>query len=179
MNIDSIKNGYVIDHIKAGQAMKIYEYLKLGDLDCSVAIIKNAKSNKMGKKDIIKIDEKINIDFNVIGYIDHNITIKIIENNKKIKKFHPDLEEEGNCMPNKIKLVLDGMNGTFARLVYVLAVSYDVAWVDEDNDILNDNLKENVVPENVFKELNTVYMQLTGQELQKENVKLKEWHLWG
>ena len=52
MNIDSIKNGYVIDHIKAGQAMKIYEYLKLGDLDCSVAIIKNAKSNKMGKKDI-------------------------------------------------------------------------------------------------------------------------------
>ena len=82
-------------------------------------------------------------------------------------------------MPNKIKLVLDGMNGTFARLVYVLAVSYDVAWVDEDNDILNDNLKENVVPENVFKELNTVYMQLTGQELQKENVKLKEWHIWG
>lgn len=94
MNIDSIKNGYVIDHIKAGQAMKIYEYLKLGDLDCSVAIIKNAKSNKMGKKDIIKIDEKINIDFNVLGYIDHNITINIIENNKKIKKFHPDLEEE-------------------------------------------------------------------------------------
>ena len=90
----SIKNGYVIDHIKAGQAMKIYEYLKLGDLDCSVAIIKNAKSNKMGKKDIIKIDEKINIDFNVLGYIDHNITINIIENNKKIKKFHPDLEEE-------------------------------------------------------------------------------------
>ena len=85
MNIDSIKNGYVIDHIKAGQAMKIYEYLKLGDLDCSVAIIKNAKSNKMGKKDIIKIDEKINIDFNVLGYIDHNITINIIENNKKIK----------------------------------------------------------------------------------------------
>ena len=54
-----------------------------------------------------------------------------------------------------------------------------VTWVDEDNDILNDNLKENVVPENVFKELNTVYMQLTGQELQKENVKLKEWHIWG
>lgn len=76
-------------------------------------------------------------------------------------------------------ILIFSMNGTFARLVYVLAVSYDVAWVDEDNDILNDNLKENVVPENVFKELNTVYMQLTGQELQKENVKLKEWHLWG
>lgn len=113
------------------------------------------------------IDLKTNLDCNDFDFYDEFI-------NK-----HPDLEERGNCMPNKIKLVLDGMNGTFARLVYVLAVSYDVAWVDEDNDILNDNLKENVVPENVFKELNTVYRQLTGQELQKENVKLKEWHLWG
>lgn len=64
-------------------------------------------------------------------------------------------------------------------MVYVLSVSYDVAWVDEDNDILNDTLKENVVPENIFKELNTIYTQLTGQELQKEKVKLKEWHIWG
>lgn len=71
------------------------------------------------------------------------------------------------------------MNGTFARLVYVLSVSYDVAWVDEDNDVLNDTLKENIVPENIYKELNTIYMQLTGQELQKEKVKLKEWHIWG
>lgn len=85
---------------------------------------------------------------------------------------HPDLDHE-------IKLVLDGMNGTFARLVYVLSVSYDVAWVDEDNDVLNDTLKENIVPENIYKELNTIYMQLTGQELQKEKVKLKEWHIWG
>lgn len=92
---------------------------------------------------------------------------------------HPDLDQGENCMPNKIKLVLDGMNGSFARLVYVLSVSYDVAWVDKDNDILNDILKENVVSENVFNELNTVYMQLTGQELQREKVKLKEWHLWG
>lgn len=71
------------------------------------------------------------------------------------------------------------MNGLFARLVYVLSVSYDVAWVDEDNDILNDTLKENIVPENIFKELNTIYTQLTGQELQKEKVKLKERHIWG
>lgn len=82
-------------------------------------------------------------------------------------------------MPNKIKLVVDGMNGSFARLIYVLSASYDVAWVDEDNAILNDTLKENIVPENIYKELNTVYRQLTGQELQKENVKLKEWHIWG
>lgn len=94
MNIDSIKNGYVIDHIKAGQAMEIYDYLKLGDLECSVAIIKNAKSLKMEKKDIIKIDEKIDIDMNILGYLDPNITINIIENNVKVKKFKPDLPEK-------------------------------------------------------------------------------------
>ena len=94
MNIASIKNGYVIDHISAGQAMKIYEYLKLGDLDCQVAIIKNARSTKMGKKDIIKIDQKVKIDFDILGYIDPNITINVIENDKKIKKFHPELKDE-------------------------------------------------------------------------------------
>lgn len=94
MNIDSIKNGYVIDHIKAGQAMNIYEYLKLGDLDCQVAIIKNARSTKFGKKDIIKIDKKANLDFDVLGYIDPNITINVIENDIKVKKFHPELKEE-------------------------------------------------------------------------------------
>ena len=94
MNIDSIKNGYVIDHIKAGQAMEIYDYLNLGDLDCSVAIIKNAKSKKMGKKDIIKIDENIQIDVDILGYLDPNITINVIKDDKKIKKFHPDLPEK-------------------------------------------------------------------------------------
>lgn len=93
MNIDTIKNGYVIDHIKAGQAMEIYDYLKLGDLDCSVAIIKNARSKKMGKKDIIKIDKNIDIDINVLGYIDHNITINVIKDDKKVKKFNPELPE--------------------------------------------------------------------------------------
>ena len=94
MNIDSIKNGYVIDHISAGQAMKIYEYLKLGELDCQVAIIKNARSTKMGKKDIIKIDKKVKIDFDILGYIDPNITINIIENDEKVKKYHPELKME-------------------------------------------------------------------------------------
>ncbi len=94
MNIDSIKNGYVIDHISAGQAMKIYEYLKLGELDCQVAIIKNARSTKMGKKDIIKIDKMVKIDFDVLGYIDPNITINVIQNDKKVKKFHPELKTE-------------------------------------------------------------------------------------
>ena len=94
MNIDSIKNGYVIDHIRAGQGMKIYEYLKLGELDCQVAIIKNARSTKMGKKDIIKIDQKVDLDFGILGYIDPKITINVIENDVKIKKFHPELKEE-------------------------------------------------------------------------------------
>ncbi len=94
MNIDSIKNGYVIDHISAGHGMKIYEYLQLEKLDCSVAMIMNARSTKMGKKDIIKIDQKVKIDFDVLGYIDPNITINVIENDKKVKKFHPELKEE-------------------------------------------------------------------------------------
>ena len=94
MNIDSIKNGYVIDHIQPGKALEIYDYLKLGDLDCSVALIRNAKSNKMGKKDIIKIDQKLDLDMNVLGYIDSNITINVIQNDKKINKFHPELPKK-------------------------------------------------------------------------------------
>lgn len=94
MNIDSIKNGYVIDHIRAGNAMKIYEYLKLGELNCQVAIIKNAKSNAMGKKDIIKIDKKIDIDLDSLGFLEPNATINIIENDKIIKKVKPTLAEE-------------------------------------------------------------------------------------
>ena len=81
MNIDSIQNGYVLDHIKAGACMDVYKYLKLDQLDCSVAIIKNARSNKMGRKDIIKIAGNLeNLDLDVLGYIDHNITVNIIKN---------------------------------------------------------------------------------------------------
>ena len=94
MNIDSIKDGYVIDHIQPGKALEIYDYLGLGELDCSIAIIRNAKSNKMGKKDIIKIDRKLDLDMNVLGYIDSNITINIIENDRRVKKFHPELPEK-------------------------------------------------------------------------------------
>jgi len=93
MNIDSIKNGIVIDHIKAGQGMKIYDFLDLGKLDCSVAIIKNAASSKMGKKDIIKIDSDLSVDLNALGYIDPSITINVIKNGVRIKKYHPELPE--------------------------------------------------------------------------------------
>lgn len=94
MNIDSIENGYVIDHIKAGDGMKIYDYLKLGDLDCQVALIKNARSKKLEKKDIIKIDRKIYLNFGILAYIDSNITVNVIENGERINKFHPELEGE-------------------------------------------------------------------------------------
>ena len=86
LNIGGLNQGIVIDHIQAGGAMKIYEYLGLENLDCSVAIIKNAKSNKMGKKDIIKIEGNLDIDINVLGVLDHNITINIIENDRIVAK---------------------------------------------------------------------------------------------
>ncbi len=86
MNIDSITNGIVIDHITAGRGMRLYELLKLDTLDVSVAIIKNVVSRKMGKKDIIKIDADIAVDLAVIGYVDPNATVNIIKNGKLVEK---------------------------------------------------------------------------------------------
>ena len=86
MNIDSIQNGIVIDHITAGQAMKLYELLGLGDLDCSVALIRNASSVKTGKKDIIKIDADIPVNLDVIGYVDPGATVNIIKDGKLVEK---------------------------------------------------------------------------------------------
>ncbi len=91
MNIDAIKNGIVIDHIQAGKSMELYHFLNLENLDCSVAIIKNVLSKKMGRKDIIKIDADINIDLNVLGYIDPDSTVNIIKDGKLIKKCHLEL----------------------------------------------------------------------------------------
>jgi len=86
MNIDGIQNGYVIDHIRAGRAMTIYRYLGLDRLDCSVAIIKNAKSRRMGRKDMIKIDELIPIDLEILGYIDPSVTVNIIRDGERVDK---------------------------------------------------------------------------------------------
>jgi len=86
LSVDSIRRGVVIDHIKAGRSMDIYRYLKLGNIDCSVAIIKNVKSSKMGRKDIIKIEDMIGIDLELLGFIDENITVNIIDNGKIIEK---------------------------------------------------------------------------------------------
>ena len=94
MHIDSIKNGYVIDHIQAGKSMEIYNLLKLGELSCSVAVIQNAPSKKMGKKDIIKIDDDIDISMNVLGYISPDITINIIKDGKLYDKKHIGLPKK-------------------------------------------------------------------------------------
>lgn len=86
MNIDSIINGIVIDHIAAGRGMMLYKLLHLDRLDCSVAIIKNVHSNKMGKKDIIKVDAAIDLNTDVIGYVDPNATVNIIRDGKLVEK---------------------------------------------------------------------------------------------
>ena len=86
MNIDSIHNGVVLDHIQAGKSMDIYKYLHLDQLDCSVAIIKNVRSGRMGKKDIIKIDSPMDLDLDVLGYIDANITVNIIRDGVRVEK---------------------------------------------------------------------------------------------
>ena len=87
LNVGSLKEGVVLDHIQAGRSMSIYHDLGLDKLDCSVAIIKNARSNKMGRKDIIKIEGSLDlVDLDILGYIDHNITINIIKDEKIIEK---------------------------------------------------------------------------------------------
>ena len=94
MNVDSVERGLVIDHIKAGKSMSIYRFLELDKLDCSVAIIRNARSKKQGKKDIIKIEDKIDIDLDVLGFIDPDITVNIIDNGKIIRKKHLTMPKE-------------------------------------------------------------------------------------
>lgn len=94
MNIDSIKNGFVLDHIKPEKGMEIYRFLGLDEVDCTVALIRNASSKRMGRKDIIKIDaDDIGVDLSILGYIDPDITINVIENEKLVNKYHPELPE--------------------------------------------------------------------------------------
>lgn len=103
LNIDSIQNGIVIDHIQAGKGMRIYELLELDKLDCCVALIKNARSSKMGRKDIIKIEGNLSINFDVLGFIDNNITVCTIKNGELVKK-------ENIVLPRRIKNVVKCKN---------------------------------------------------------------------
>lgn len=91
MIINPISNGIVIDHIKAGKGMILYNILDLAELDCSVAIIKNADSEKMGKKDIIKIDRVMDLNYDAVAYIDPDVTVNIIKDGKLVKRTHLDI----------------------------------------------------------------------------------------
>ena len=93
MNVNGVHNGIVLDHIKAGTAMTIYNLLQLDKLNCCVAIIQNVESKKYGKKDIIKIDTELELDLDMLGYIDSNITVNIVKNDERVKKLHLQLPE--------------------------------------------------------------------------------------
>lgn len=104
LNVGKIEEGFVLDHIKAGKSLSIYHHLQLNKLDCTVAIIKNAKSKKMGAKDILKVEcaiDKLNLD--ILGFIDHNITVNVIKDGKIVNK--KDL-----VLPKEIKNVIKCKN---------------------------------------------------------------------
>lgn len=104
LNVGSLNEGFVLDHIQAGKAMSIYKYLGLDKLDCQVAIIKNARSNKMGRKDIIKIEGSLDlVDLNILGFIDHTITVNIIQNSKIVDK-------KNLTLPHTVKNILKCKN---------------------------------------------------------------------
>ena len=95
LSVGRIEEGFVLDHIQAGKSMDIYKYLKLDKLDCCVAIIKNARSNKLGRKDIMKIECPIDVmDLDILGFIDHNITVNIIQDGRVVDKKALQLPEK-------------------------------------------------------------------------------------
>jgi aspartate carbamoyltransferase regulatory subunit len=95
LNISGIQEGFVLDHIQAGMSLRIYYDLGLDKLDCAVAIIKNAKSNKMGKKDIIKVECPIDaLNLDILGFIDHHITVNVIKDDKIVEKMPLHLPKE-------------------------------------------------------------------------------------
>ena len=128
LNVGRISEGFVLDHIQAGRSMDIYKYLHLDQLDCCVAIIKNAKSSKMGKKDIMKIECPIDfMDLDIIGFIDHNITINIIKDEQIIEK-------KALHLPKKIKNVIKCKN---PRCITSIEQELDHVFVltDPENEI--------------------------------------------
>ena len=124
MNIDSIQNGVVLDHIQAGKGMDVYKYLRLDQLDCQVAIIKNARSGHMGKKDIIKIDSPMEVDLDVLGYIASNITVNIIRNGVRVEKKHLKL-------PRKLVNIIHCKN---PRCITVSEPQLDAIFLLSDED---------------------------------------------
>jgi aspartate carbamoyltransferase regulatory subunit len=119
LNVGGIQEGFVLDHIEAGKSMEIYKYLHLDKLDCCVAIIKNAKSNKMGRKDILKIECPIDfLDLEILGFIDHNITVNIVKDahvvDKKLLRLPKELRNIIHCKnPRCITSIEQGLDHVF------------------------------------------------------------------
>ena len=128
LTVGKISEGFVLDHIEAGKSMEIYKYLHLDKLDCCVAIIKNAKSNCMGKKDIMKIECPIDfMDLDILGFIDHNITVNIIKDEKIVEK--KDLR-----LPKQVVNVIRCKN---PRCITSIEQGLDQVFVlaDEENEV--------------------------------------------
>jgi aspartate carbamoyltransferase regulatory subunit len=94
LEVKGIENGVVLDHIKAGKGLEVFHLLKLNKIDTSVVLVMNVSSKDMGKKDIIKIEDKVDFDFNILSLIDTNITVNIIKNDKRVEKFKVTVPEE-------------------------------------------------------------------------------------
>ena len=124
MNIDSIQNGVVLDHIQAGKGMDVYKYLRLDQLDCQVAIIKNGRSGHMGKKDISRSGSPMEVDLDVLGYIDSNITVNIIRNGVRVEKKHLKL-------PRKLVNIIHCKN---PRCITVSEPQLDAIFLLSDED---------------------------------------------
>ena len=140
LNVGRISEGFVLDHIEAGKSMDIYKYLHLDKLDCCVAIIKNAKSSKMGKKDIMKIECPIDfMDLDILGFIDHNITVNIIENEKIVEK-------KQLTLPKEIRNVIKCKN---PRCITSIEQELDHVFVltDEENQIYRCKYCEEKIPQ--------------------------------
>ena len=128
LNVGKIEEGFVLDHIKAGKSLSIYKHLGLDKLDCTVAIIKNAKSGKMGKKDILKVECDIDtLNLDILGFIDHNITVNVIKGDKIVDKMELKL-------PHQVKNVIKCKN---PRCITSIEQELDQIFVlsDEKNEI--------------------------------------------
>ena len=138
LNVGALREGYVLDHIKAGKAMTIYHDLKLDKLDCTVAIIKNARSQKMGKKDIIKVECPIeDLDLDILGFIDHNITVNIIEDSKIVENIIKDekiVAKKELKLPKQVVNVIKCKN---PRCITSIEQGLDQIFVlaDEENEV--------------------------------------------
>ena len=137
LNVDSVKKGVVIDHIQAGKSMEIYRSLHLDKMDCSVAIIQNAKSRRMGRKDIIKIEDFIDLNLDVLGFIDDDITINIIDDDRIVEKKKLTLPAQVTNVircknPRCITSAEQELNHVF-RLVNPTAKTYQCVYCEQEH----------------------------------------------